>query len=264
MPAIDIHTHAFPDALAARAVETLQDAAEWQAVGDGTIDGLVASMDAADIDISVVCPIATRPEQVRGILKWCKQIHSERIVPLGSPHPRMRKPEKWVARIAKADLPGIKLHPMYQDFVADDPLLDPIYAAAVEHGLFVTIHAGRDIAFDPEDDRAGPRRLRAVLERHPGLQLICTHMGGWKAWPEVREHLVGTDAWLETSFSLALMDPAEAVALVREHGPEKVMFGTDWPWNDQAAERQRVEALDLPPAETRAILCNNAARLLGL
>jgi hypothetical protein len=264
MPAIDIHTHAFPDALAGRAVTKLEKEAEWQAVGDGTVDGLVASMDAADIDISVLCPIATRPKQVRGIFKWCNKIHSERIIPLGSPHPAMKKPEKWVARFARAGLPGIKLHPMYQNFVADDAQLDPIYAAAVEHGLFVTIHAGRDIAFDPEDDRAAPRRLRAVLDRHPGLQLICTHMGGWKSWQEVRQHLLGTDAWLETSFSLAMLDPAEAVAMIRRHGPEKVMFGTDWPWNDQSAERQRIETLDLRPDEIRAVLCNNAARLLDL
>ncbi|MFP4353931.1 MAG: amidohydrolase family protein [Phycisphaerae bacterium] len=264
MAAIDIHTHAFPDSLAGRAIEKLQAAGDWQAVGDGTVDGLVASMDAADIDISVLCPIATKPDQVRGILKWCKQIHSERIIPLGSVHPRMKKPEKWVAKFAAADLPGIKLHPMYQDFIADEPLLDPIWAAAVEHDMLVTIHAGKDIAFDPEDDRASPRRLRAVLDRFPKLKLICTHMGGWQSWNEVQQHLIGSTALLETSFSLGMIDPAQAVRIIRDHGPEKVMFGTDWPWNDQAAELQKLELLDLSPRETRAVLLNNAARLLGL
>jgi hypothetical protein len=264
MPAIDIHTHAFPDNIAARAVAKLQAMGDWQAVGDGTVHGLIDSMDAADIDISVVCAIATKPDQIKGIAKWCRKIRSQRIEPLASVHPQTPKIDKWMARLAKDDLLGIKLHPMYQDFAADEERMDPIYAAAVEHDLLVTIHAGRDIAFDPADDRASPARLGRVLDRHPGLKLIATHMGGWESWNEVETSLLGRDVYFETSFSLFRMEPDRARGLIARHGADKVLFGTDWPWNDQADEIARVQSLGLDEADTRRILYGNAAKLLHL
>ena len=263
MAAIDVHTHAFPDDIAERAIAKLSAEGDWSAVGKGTVSALLESMDAADIDLSILCAIATKPDQVRGIFRWCRKIRSERIIPLPSVHPGVRKPDAWVVKIAKAGFVGIKLHPMYQDFVVDEPALDPIYAAAAERQLLVALHCGKDIAFPPDDDRAAPRRVRAVLDRHPSLRLIATHMGGWNMWEEVREHLLGTQALLETSFSLAHMPPEEATDMIRRHGADKVLFGTDWPWNDQAAEIQRVKQLDLTAPQRRAILCNNAARLLG-
>jgi hypothetical protein len=54
MNAIDIHAHAFPDAVAPRAIRELEAQAEWSAVGDGTITGLLADMDAAGVDVAAV------------------------------------------------------------------------------------------------------------------------------------------------------------------------------------------------------------------
>jgi hypothetical protein len=263
MAAIDVHTHAFPDEIAARAIEKLSASADWQAVGGGTVDDLLASMDAADIDVSVVCPIATKPDQVRGILKWCKKIRSDRIEPFPSVHPETPKAGKWLEKFAEAGFAGIKLHPMYQDFAADEDRLDPIYEAACRLGLAVTIHCGRDIAFPPDDDRASPERLRRVLDRHPSLTLICTHLGGWKDWDAVRKHLLGTTAWLETSFSLGFLPPDEARDLIVSHGHQKVMLGSDWPWTRQDESIAQIETLGLTDRQQRDILVTNAARLLG-
>jgi hypothetical protein len=264
MPAIDMHTHAFPDKLASRAVAKLEGLAQWQAVGDGTIDDLIASMDAADVDVSVVCPIATKPDQVRGIFKWCRKIHSQRIEPFATVHPETKKPEKWIRRFADKGLVGIKLHPMYQDFAVDEERLDPIYAAAAEHDLIVTLHAGRDIAFPPTDDRAAPRRIANVLDRHPSLRLLATHLGGWEVWDQVEEHLVGKRVHFETSFSLARIEPQRACDLIRRHGVGKVVLGSDWPWNNQAAEVHQLESLPLDDREKSRILYANAVDLLKL
>ena len=57
---IDFHTHAFPDALADRAMGQLQARAGIRACLDGRVGSLLASMDRAGIDRSVVCCIATR------------------------------------------------------------------------------------------------------------------------------------------------------------------------------------------------------------
>jgi len=264
MSIIDVHAHAFPDKLASRAIAQLESECPWKAVGDGTVAGLLASMDAADIDIACICTIATKPDQVDSIFEWCKQIRNDRIEPMPSVHPDTPKAGKWVRKIAKAKFAGIKLHPMYQAFAADEPRLDPIYAAAAEAGLLVEVHCGRDIAFPPDDDRAAPARFRRVIERHPELKLLCTHMGGWRMWDEVERELLGADVFFETSFSLGDRgaDGERIANMIRRHGVERVMFGTDWPWAGHAEQLEQIKAL-LRKSEMRQVLSTNAARILG-
>ena len=261
MSGIDIHTHAFPDEVAPRAIEHLEALAEWQAVGDGTVGGLLKSMDAADIDISAIYSIATKPDQVKGILKWCKKIRSDRIDPLPSIHPGTPKPGKWLERFAKEEFAGIKLHPMYQEFELDDPAVDPIFDAAADLGLFVAIHSGYDFAF-PQDERASVPRILRRIERHKGLKLLCTHLGAWKDWDRADEMLLGADVYVETSFSLQFLEPERATAMIRKHGVDRVLFGTDWPWRDQKRELGRLAKLDLTKKEKRQILWGNAAKLM--
>ena len=204
MSAIDVHTHAFPDGVAERAMAKMQALCPWKAFGGGTVGNLVKSMDAADIDVSVVCAVATRPDQVKGIMKWCDKVRSDRIEPFPSVHPDTRGAAKWVERIAKAGFTGIKLHPLYQGFAVDDGCADAIYAAAAEHELAVVVHCGLDFAFPADDDRASVERIRRVVDRFGELKMICTHMGGWRSWDAVEEHLLGADVYMETSFGVPI------------------------------------------------------------
>ena len=263
MSIIDAHTHAFPNDIAARAMAKLQGEGDIPAYGDGTVRGLLKSMDAADIDVSVVCAIATKPAQAEGILKWCQKIHSDRIEPLASVHPDDPEAARWIERIAEAGLAGIKLHPMYQEFAADDPRADAIYAAASENSLIVACHCGLDLCYPPDDDRASPVRFAEVIRKHPDLRLLCTHMGGWRSWDFVENYLLGKNVWLETSFSLDELGPQRAVGMMRRHGAGKIMFGSDWPWKDQADTAKILRALPLTEKEFGGILFSNASAMLG-
>jgi len=263
MAAIDMHVHAFPDDLAERAIAKLEAQCDWKAVADGTISALMESMDAADIDVSVVCAIATKPDQAGGIFKWCRKIRSDRIEPLPSIHPDTPGAPKWLARFAKEGFVGIKLHTMYQNFAFDEPRMYPIYDACREHGLLVAAHCGLDIAFSADDDRAAPARIRNVIDRFPGLKLLCTHMGGWRSWDEAERHVLGAEVLLETSFSLRELGRERAVSMIRRHGADRVMFGSDWPWVAQGDEIERVRRLGLDRKLTQKVLCANAAKLLG-
>jgi predicted TIM-barrel fold metal-dependent hydrolase len=267
MTCIDMHTHAFPDHVAPRAMEKLSAKGQWQAVGDGTIDGLLKSMDAAGVERSAVCAIATKPGQVEGILKWLCSIvaeHGQRIIPFGSLHPRDDDPAGCVRRIAEAGLCGIKLHPMYQDFIVDDKSPWPIYEAAVQHNLILAVHCGRDIGFenDAVPDRASPARLANLIDALLQLRLLCTHMGGWSMWDEVEQHLLGKNVFLETSFTSAFLPPQRLADMIHKHGSEKICFGTDWPWNDPAAERAHFANLGLSDDDLRNIEYRTAKRLL--
>ena len=241
----------------------LQAEGDCRAYGDGTIAGLLASMDAAGIEVSVVSAIATKPDQAQGILNWCGKIRSDRLIPFPSVHPDDPAAAPGIVRIAEAGFTGIKLHPMYQNCAADDPRMEPIYATAVAQGLIVVSHCGRDIAYPPDDDRAAPERFARVLERFPTLKLLATHLGGWRMWDEVEKHLLGRKVSLETSFSLEELGRQRAAEMIRRHGVDAVLFGSDWPWEDQTEQVALVRGLGLTEAEQAALLATNAARLLG-
>ena len=111
---IDIHTHAFPDPIAKVAIPALEREGGIKAYLDGTVAGLLASMDRGGIEQSVLCSIATRPEQFAPILEWSKEIRSERIVPFPSLHPADPDLLAHLQMIHDEGFKGIKMHSYYQ------------------------------------------------------------------------------------------------------------------------------------------------------
>ena len=258
----DFHTHAFPDSLAERAVQTLQQEKYADgAVLDGKASSLLASMDRAGIGRSVICSIATRPDQFANIVTWCRSVASPRLVPLASIHPSDPAAVANVGRVAEAGLKGIKLHPYFQQFVLDDPDLLPFFRELARRQLLVVCHTGFDIGF-PRDRICDPARVRNLLDRVPDLRLITTHTGGWQDWFEVRRHLLGRPVYMEISYTLCVLSREEGRDLLQAHAPGYLLFGTDSPWRDQGESLQLLRDLDLPPTLERAILETNASLLL--
>lgn len=260
---IDAHTHAFPDALAARAIAHLERRAGVRAALDGTAAALLASMDRAAVTAAVVCAVATGPAQFEPILRWCAAVASPRLLPFPSVHPATRDPAGEARQVAAAGFRGVKLHPEYQDFHADDPALEPLYRALEECGLVALFHAGHDIGY-PDSDRAAPARLLAVHRAFPRLALVAAHLGGFRRWDEVAAQLVGSGVWLDTSYTIGRIPDALLREILLGHRPDRLLFGSDSPWEDQAAALSSLRALGLPPELEDRICGSNAADLLGL
>jgi predicted TIM-barrel fold metal-dependent hydrolase len=260
----DFHVHAFDDDLALRAVRTLNESIppECAAVLDGTIGGLVRSMDEAGIGRSVTCPIATAPSQVGPILDWAVSIRSDRIVPFASVHPGCADMPAEVARIAAAGLLGIKLHPLYQGFAADERRMWPCYRAIADHRLILVLHCGLDLAFPADDERAHPERVLNVHRRFPEIPLVATHMGGWKRWEAVADRLAGTGVYLETSYSLDVAPQELLSQILDKHDADRIVFGTDSPLREQKEAVELVNRAFPDPEARRKVLRDNADRLL--
>ncbi len=264
MKVIDFHTHAFPDDLAEKAITALEEhSGDYRAHHNGTIRGLLKSMDQAGIEQAVVVSIATKPSQVPRITDWAASIASERIIPFASIHPLYRDFERELDRIQEAGLKGIKLHPMYQEFTVDDPDLLPLYRAVADRGLIVLFHAGHDIAF-PITGQASPQRFLNLFQTLPGLRMVVSHLGGWSAWEEVEEALLGKPVYLETSFGIGEAEPEQFRKIIDQHSPDYLLFGTDSPWLDQKRELDAWKALDISKKRKEKILHGNAERLLGI
>ncbi len=275
---IDFHTHTFPDALAPRAVAGMAAGADMKNYSDGTASGLRASMARAGIGLAVLAPVVTKPHQTEGVNRAAAEINAHTretgLLSLGGIHPDTPEPEKLLRSLAGQGFPGIKLHPLFQGVPADDPRTVRIVELAAELDMVVLIHAGADPNF-PGLDYASPGRLAALLRRVPHRGIVLAHMGGFASWDEA-EALYGAPCFLDTAVAMgpwrrqngqlspqAPMDPDRFVRAVRAHGADRVLFGSDSPWSDEAEALAAVRSSGLSPEELEAVTGGNAARLLG-
>lgn len=149
----------------------------------------------------------------------------------------------------------VGLRPMVQDLADDDWLarreLAPVFDAMIAHGLvFDALVLPRHLP-----------RLAAVVERHPALRVVVDH----GAKPRIREREI--DAWRADLAALAAHPqvsckfsglvtearPGDGVpelapwidALVDIFGPDRLLWGSDWPVVDLAGGYDRWRAMSL-------------------
>ncbi len=260
---IDIHAHCFPDGLASRAIASLSEKAGIPAYTDGTVSFIKGSMAAAGIDLCVIQHIATKPEQVINVNRWAAGIQDGNLLSFGSIHPDFPDWKEEIKWLAASGIKGVKFHSEYQDFNADDTKVYPLYEALLEAGLIILFHAGVDLGY-PYPYHCTPFQLSKVLDSFPGARIIAAHMGGYRYWEDVEKYLAGRDVYLDTSFAYNEMGAEAMEKLIRDHGAEKILFGSDTPWTDQAKEVSNIKSLNLTGKELDLILGGNSARLLSL
>ena len=231
---IDFHTHTFPEKIAERAVASLRSKSHTVSFSDGTAKGLEERNRAAGIDLAVILPVATDPEQVSHVndrAALLNHTYGQGTVPESeSPasrasgdasgpsgllsfaciHPEMEDTAAELYRIHELGFKGIKLHPVYQGTDIDSLPFLKILDSCAGLGLTVVTHGGWDIGFPgvrhcmPDQIR---RAVKTVDPEGKTLKLVAAHMGGWRIWEEVPELLADTGVYLDTSFSTGQFYP---------------------------------------------------------
>ena len=260
---IDFHTHAFPDAIAERTMQTLTRTSGLPAETDGTLGMLKKRMDEWGADYFVLQNIATRPTQQTTINNYAASIQDGRMFCFGTVHPDAPDAVQEVERIAGLGLAGVKLHPDYQEFMIEDPRMDPIYGAIERIGLPVLFHAGYD-PLSPDLIHATPEGVAQVNRRFPRMRMIAAHLGGMAELPGQQAALLGRDVYLDISVTLWRTTPEEFRAILFGHGIERILFGSDCPWGNTPDNLERLKQIGLTDQEMHAICYANAAKLLGL
>jgi hypothetical protein len=259
---LDFHVHAFPDDLATAALARLSATSGLTPAAGGSLADLLACMDRDGVGVAVVHAVATHPRQAAPILRWAREIRSPRVVPFPSVHPASDSVLGELEDIAREGFAGIKLHPQYQGFAPDEERMDPIYRECARLGLAVLFHMGHDASFPPSDV-ASPARLLSVRRRHPRLVLVAAHLGGWRQWEEAAASLLGEDIYLDTAFTRFHLPDDLARTILLGHRPDRILFGSDFPWDTPAEAAARIRAYRLPGELERACLRGNGRRLLG-
>lgn len=262
---VDFHTHIFPDSLAPKALAALLGniSNKYTPVTDMTKRGLLANMDASGVDVSVVLPVITRPQQYDKLNGFSKSVCSDRIVAFGGLHPDTDDYKRDIDGIVAMGLKGLKFHPEYQNFLLDEPRMLKIYDYAINRGLMLLFHAGYDPAVQPPF-RSNPRRFAHLMQELRGGTMIAAHYGGHAQWQEVLDYLAGSGIYLDTSMAIGFMPDELFLRILRAHGSKKILFASDSPWGDPKKDIDYLRALPVAEQEKEDILASNAVKLLGL
>ena len=280
---IDFHTHTFPAKNSEKVIQKLGSLSHTLPFTDGSVQGLLTSMNKAGVDYSVNVPVMTTADQVEKVngtlIRQREELFAQGIITFGGMHPDYDDYKEELRRLKQSGILGVKLHPAYQNVDLDDIRMIRIIDYASELGLIVLTHAGIDIGINDHNYCSVSHILKVIDQVHPP-KFVLAHMGNWGCWEEVEKDLAGAPVWLDTAFAVGPItaDPkqderpyleenlsdGEFVRICRKHGVNRILFGTDCPWQDQKDYIGRVRRTGLNEEELELVFSQNARNLLLL
>lgn len=166
-------------------------------------------------------------------------------------------------------LVGAKVHPPVQRISLDDPALEPFWQTAEELGIPVHIHTG---VHGGLLKTYRPLLLDEIAHKHPDLNIIMDHLGGYALFYEALA-VLNNNANVYAGFTQVsgraqvYSLPADRADIVIETiGPDRIIYGLDYPWNPDNLQALRddiqwVAGLGLSHEDTDKILGGNILRL---
>lgn len=219
--------------------------------------------DIAGIDRCIVQSVATTPKQVKSINDFIASqvdLFPEKLVGLGAVHPESEYIAGDINYIIELGFKGVKIHPEIQGFPLDYSGYYRIFEELEKNGLVLLMHSG-----DLRYDCSNPNKLIPMLKDFPDLTVIGAHFGGWSNWKNAHKVLSGIpNLYVDCSSSFGYLTKEETLAIIRDYGAERVLFGTDYPMWVPKDELEYFFELDLGEDEKHLILSENARRVFGL
>ncbi len=193
------------------------------------------------------------------------------LMGFGSVDPHNDAAAKEMERCRDLGLKGLKLHPTMQQFDPGDERFYPLWEKAQELGLILLFHtgtcgigAGTRGAGGTKIRYSHPGFLDSVGADFPGITWIAAHFG----WPWFMECLAialhKSNVFIELSGWAPKYLPSEVVREIGRRLNPQTLFGSDYPFISLDRWFQEFEGLGLSQEAQRAILSDNAAKLLDL
>jgi len=276
--------------------------------GGHDIERRFKDMDAAEVDVHLlsVAPQTWLYGQEAAVGIAGATIQNDEIARLVKEHPErfsgiatlpMQAPDKAADELRRAmrklGLHGAMIGSNIGGKNLDDPSFEPLWAAAEELDAFMMIHPGNVAGADrlrsyylgnlignPLDTTIAGACLifGGVLERHPKLNFIMSHGGGfipyqggrwvhgWEVRPEPKVNVKHSPApYLDRFlYDTILHTKAPLEFLISSVGANRVFLGSDYPYDMGTGECVRqVRAANIPEADRDIILGGHAANILS-
>jgi len=277
---IDFHTHVFPPEIKKNRNKYIgRDPCLAILYSDpkakmATAEELIAGMDEAGVDISVILNIGWTTHEL------CVETN-DYIIDAVSRYPRRlvgfcavqpNSPKAAVAEIercAKAGIRGVgEMRPDIQLFdLGDEMVMAPLVEVLKERKLTLLLHSSEPLGHDyPGKGGITPDILYPFITGFPDLTIVCAHWGGglpfYALMPEVKKAM--GNVYFDSAASPFLYTPEVYRQVIKLVGADRVLFGSDYPLLAQRRLLDEIETLDMPEETKNLVLAGNALRLLGI
>ena len=149
------------------------------------------------------------------------------------------------------------MQPLFDSFVADDPVVYPVMDFARAYNVPVFIHCGHP-------PFSLPWSIALLAEQYPDVKVTMIHMGhGHGVYIDASLKMARryNNLYLEMSGMPMGSKIKEAYETV---GSDRIMFGIDAPFHHPTVEIQKVRSCGLDEKAQQDVFYNNAKKLLGL
>jgi len=277
---IDFHTHVFPPQIKRNRSKYIDSDPCFAILYSqkeaklATADELIASMDEAEIDISVILNIGwithelcveTNDYILESIARY-----PNRLIGFCAIQPRsIEAAIAEVERCSKAGVRGIgELRPDIQlSDLNDAEILEPLIEVISKHKLIMLTHASEPVGHQyPGKGSITPDVLYPLITSFPNLTIVCAHWGGglpfYALMPEVKKAM--NNVFFDTAASPFLYSPQIYNQVIQIAGDDRILFGSDYPLLAQRRLVREINSLELPAETKNLILSGNAQRLLHI
>jgi predicted TIM-barrel fold metal-dependent hydrolase len=220
------------------------DCGPSRANGQADLVRLLAAQDAAGVELICVKPPSDDPPDNRWLHGLIKENGSPRLIGVAIVNPR--RGESAVADLEEAiselGFKGLKLMPT-------------VYGYPIELEIPVTVHSG--------GIHCMPSEIALLAARHPDVPIIMDHMGyRYYVDQAIAAARVLPNVYLGTA--TANNEPGSVLRAMREVGPDRVVYGSNWPASYPDLAVAALKRLDLDPDWERMLMGDNLARLYRL
>ncbi len=248
---IDAHIHMYPPYIYADPVAWARQVDEpyWGVLmGDNptgstiqgwvTVEQLIQDMDEAGIDKVVMQGIYFQHHQNcktqnEWYIDWCRQ-YPDRLLGFATVQPLAgQQALDEVKRAVDAGLCGIgEILPYAQGHNIRDDLFLAVVELAIELNIPLCLHGAEPVghhypgrAYTPLQDYVW------LAEQYPNLKLILAHLGGLLPYYELNRNIKKTmqNVYYDTAAIPLLYKPQVYKSVVDIVGPEKILYGSDYP-----------------------------------
>jgi len=277
---IDFHTHIFPRRIRENRETYFPDEAGFALLYSlpksklaGAQD-LIAVMDAQGIDKAVVFGFPWKNPNTlsdhNDYISASVEKFPKRLIGFCCLDPFSQTAPAEAQRCLAGNFAGVGELAFYQSGFNERSIkhLEPIMEICRQADVPVLIHTNKPIGHQyPGKVPLTFPELYGLIRKFPENKIVLAHWGGGMFFfnlvkKEIKESL--RHIYFDTAASPFLYDPKVYSIAVQIVGPEKILFGSDYPLIDPSRYVKEMEAAGLSPDDTRRILGQNAAELLKI
>jgi len=277
---IDFHTHVFPPQIKKNRGKYIDSDPCFAILYSAktaklaTTDELIASMDKAGVDISVITNIGWTTHdlcvETNDYILESVASYPQRLIGFCTVQPHSYEAAiTEIERCAQAGIKGVgEIRPDIQLFdLEDEAMMEPFIKVMRKHKLILLTHTSEPVGhIYPGKGSITPDVLYPFIPSYPDVTIVCAHWGGglpfYALMPEVKQAM--NNIFFDTAASPFLYSPQVYNQVIQLVGADKILFGSDYPLLAQSRLLEEIRSLDLPEAARDSILSGNAQRLLGI